>query len=39
MLNLRHYVYDSRTRNLMERIVQYVKGRMGSFDEYIPCGI
>jgi transposase-like protein len=38
MLNLRHYVYDSRTRNLMERIVQYVKDRMGNFDDYIPCG-
>ena len=34
MLNLRHYVYDSRARNLMERIVQHVKDRMGSFDTY-----
>ena len=38
MLNLRHYVYDLRARNLMERIVQYVKDRMGNFDDYIPCG-
>ena len=36
-LGLDHEVYDSRLRNLMERIVQYVKDRTGDFDDYIPC--
>jgi putative transposase len=36
-LNLDHYVYDSRLRNLMERIVQYVEDRIEDFDDYIPC--
>jgi len=37
ILNLRHGVYSSETRNLMERIVQYVKDRTKLFDNYIPC--
>jgi putative transposase len=36
-LNLEHDVYDSRLRNIMERIVQYVKDRTEDFDDYIPC--
>jgi putative transposase len=36
-LNLDHDVYDSKARNLMERIVQYVKDRTEDFDDYIPC--
>jgi hypothetical protein len=36
-LNLDHYVYDSRLRNLMERVVQYVEDRTEDFDDYIPC--
>jgi putative transposase len=36
-LNLDHDVYDSRLRNLMERIVQYIKDRTKDFDDYIPC--
>jgi len=36
-LNLDHDVYDSRLRNLMERIIQYVKDRTRDFDDYIPC--
>jgi alpha-amylase/alpha-mannosidase (GH57 family) len=28
---------DSRLRNLMERIVQYIKDRTEDFDDYIPC--
>jgi putative transposase len=36
-LNLDHDVYDLRLRNLMERIVQYVKDRTRDFDDYIPC--
>jgi putative transposase len=36
-LNLDHDVYDLRLRNVMERIVQYVKDRTKDFDDYIPC--
>jgi putative transposase len=36
-LSLDHDVYDLRLRNLMERIVQYVKDRTKDFDDYIPC--
>jgi transposase-like protein len=36
-LNLEHDVYGLRLRNLMERIVQYVKDRTRDFDDYIPC--
>jgi hypothetical protein len=36
-LSLDHDVYDSRLRNIMERIVQYVKDRTRDFDDYIPC--
>jgi putative transposase len=32
-----HEVYDSRFRNLVKRIVQYVKDRTEDFDDYIPC--
>jgi putative transposase len=36
-LGLDHDVYDSRLRNLMEGIVQYVEDRTEDFDDYIPC--
>jgi len=36
-LNLDHDVYDLRLRNVMERIIQYVKDRTRDFDDYIPC--
>jgi transposase-like protein len=36
-LNLEHDVYDLRLRNLMERIVHYVKDRTRDLDDYIPC--
>jgi transposase-like protein len=36
-LNLEHDVYGSRLRNLMERIVQYIKDRTKDFDDYLPC--
>jgi transposase-like protein len=36
-LSLDHDVYDSWLRNLMERIIQYVKDRTKDFDDYIPC--
>ena len=37
ILNLKHGLYSSEIRNLMERIVQYVKDRTKLFDNYIPC--
>jgi putative transposase len=36
-LSLDHDVYGLKARNLMERIVQYVKDRTRDFDDYIPC--
>jgi hypothetical protein len=37
LLNLDHDVYDLRLRNLMERIIQYIKDRTEDLDGYIPC--
>jgi transposase-like protein len=37
ILNLRHGLYSLEVRNLMERIIQYVKDRTKLFDNYIPC--
>jgi transposase-like protein len=37
ILNLRHGVYSIEVRNLMERIIEYVKDRTRLFDNYIPC--
>jgi transposase-like protein len=37
LLNLEHDVYGLKARNLMERMVQYVKDRTRDFDDYIPC--
>jgi len=37
ILNLRHGVYSIEVRNLMERIIEYVKDRTKLFDNYIPC--
>jgi transposase-like protein len=37
ILNLRHGVYSLEVRNLMERIIEYVKDRTRLFDNYIPC--
>jgi len=37
ILNLRHGVYSLEVRNLMERIIEYVKDRTKLFDNYIPC--
>jgi putative transposase len=36
-LSLDHDVYGLKARNLMERIIQYVKDRTRDFDDYIPC--
>jgi transposase-like protein len=37
ILNLRHGLYSLEVRNLMERIIEYVKDRTKLFDNYIPC--
>ena len=37
ILNLRHGVCSIEVRNLMERIIEYVKDRTKLFDNYIPC--
>jgi len=37
ILNLRHGLYSIEVRNLMERIIEYVKDRTRLFDNYIPC--
>jgi putative transposase len=36
-LSLDHDAYGLKARNLMERMVQYVKDRTKDFDDYIPC--
>jgi transposase-like protein len=35
ILNLKHGVYSLEVRNLMERIIQYVKDRTKLFDNYM----
>jgi len=35
ILNLRHGLYSIEVRNLMERIIQYVKDRTRLFDNYM----
>jgi len=35
ILNLRHGVYSIEVRNLMERIIEYVKDRTKLFDNYM----
>jgi hypothetical protein len=37
ILNLRHGLYSLEIRNLMERIIEYVKDKTKLFDNYIPC--
>jgi transposase-like protein len=35
ILNLRHGLYSIEVRNLMERIIEYVKDRTKPFDNYM----
>ncbi|MEM1546131.1 MAG: hypothetical protein QXP91_06700 [Candidatus Methanomethylicia archaeon] len=37
ILKLKHELYGLEVRNLMERIIQYIKDRTRLFDNYIPC--
>ena len=37
VLRLKHYLHSSVEKSLMERVNQYFKYRMESFDDYYPC--
>jgi hypothetical protein len=36
-LRLKHNVYDTGLKNLMERFVQQIKDRTESFEDHFPC--
>jgi putative transposase len=36
-LNLKHRLYSSLEKSLIERVMQYCKDRTESFDDYYPC--
>jgi putative transposase len=36
-LRLKHQIYDSELKNLMERFVQQIKDRTECFDDHFPC--
>jgi putative transposase len=37
MIGLKHYLHSSIEKSLMERVNQYLKDRIESFDDYYPC--
>jgi hypothetical protein len=38
LLRLKHYVYDTKLKNLIERLfVQQIKDRTECFDDHFPC--
>ena len=37
ILKLKHYLYSSFEKSLMERVNQYFKDRTENFDDYYPC--
>ena len=37
VLRLKHYLHSSIEKSLMERVNQYLKDRIESFDDYYPC--
>ena len=37
VIGLKHYVHSSIEKSLMERVKQYLKDRIESFDDYYPC--
>jgi len=37
VLGLKHYLHSSIEKSLMERVNQYFKDRIESFDDYYPC--
>ena len=36
-LTLDHHIHSSWEKSLIERIIQYIKDRTESFDDYFPC--
>jgi transposase-like protein len=37
VLGLKHYLHSALQKSLMERVNQYFKDRIESFDDYYPC--
>ena len=37
IIGLKHYLHSSTEKSLMERVNQYFKDRIESFDDYYPC--
>ena len=37
VIGLKHIVHSSIEKSLMERVNQYLKDRIESFDDYYPC--
>ena len=37
ILSLKHYLHSPLEKSLMERVNQYFKDRIESFDDYYPC--
>ena len=37
ILRLKHYLHSPLEKSLMERVNQYFKDRIESFDDYYPC--
>ena len=37
IIGLKHYLHSSLEKSLMERVNQYFKDRIESFDDYYPC--
>jgi hypothetical protein len=37
IVKLKHYLHSSIEKSLMERVNQYFKDRIESFDDYYPC--
>ncbi len=36
-LKLKHHIYSSFEKSIIERTMQYIKDRTESFDDYFPC--
>ena len=37
ILRLKHYLHSPLEKSLIERVIQYFKDRVESFDDYYPC--
>ena len=37
VIGLKHYIHSPLEKSLMERVNQYLKDRIESFDDYYPC--